>query len=145
MVVLKRLGTRSVTNHEDMMTGLKLAFDHEYEVVDLEAAALTTRDQASVFSRSDVLIAPHGSGLSNAIFLQEGSTVVELLPWEYPNLTFYVALSWFPVRHALFLVREANAYSGMVVDTKALVNRLYHYLERKEKALEINFGWEFKQ
>ena len=46
---------------------------------------------------------------------------VELLPWEYPNLTFYVALSWLPITHAAMVVDGANAYSSMAVDVGALV------------------------
>jgi hypothetical protein len=56
--------------------------------------------------------------------------VVELLPWGYPNLTFYVALSWIPnLRHAVFLVPGAGAYSPMTVDAEVLAERLEAYLE----------------
>ena len=50
--------------------------------------------------------------------------MIELLPWEYPNLTFYVALSWLPVLHAAMVVDGANAYGAMVADVRALTEHL---------------------
>ena len=53
-----------------------------------------------------------------------GAVVIELLPWEYPNLTFYVALSWLPVLHAAMVVEGANAYGAMTADVSALVGHV---------------------
>merc|ERR1712216_876569 len=81
---------------------------------------LTVREQAIAFRQAAIVVAPHGSGLSNCIFLRPGAVVIELLPWEYPNLTFYVALNWLPVVHAALVVDGANAYGAMEADMKAL-------------------------
>ena len=51
-------------------------------------------------------------------------TVVELLPWGYPNLTFYVALAALGVRHLFWIVDGAAAYSSMRVDAPVLVEAL---------------------
>ena len=59
--------------------------------------------------------------------------VIELLPWEYPNLTFYVALSWLPVLHAAMVVDGANAYGAMVADVRSLME---HARELRLEQLE---------
>ena len=58
--------------------------------------------------RRGVVVAPHGSGLSNAVWLGQDDArpppvVVELLPWGYPNLTFYVALAALGARHLVWI------------------------------------------
>lgn len=128
MTVLRRPGARAVRNHAALVAGLRATFDGTYAVVELETEAMRTDAQVAAFRRTTVLVAPHGSGLSNAIHLPPNSTVVELLPWEYPNLTFYVALAWLPLNHAAFLVPDANAYSSMNVDMPALVAAVARYL-----------------
>ena len=128
MTVLRRPGVRSVGNQAALVAGLRSAFNGKYAVEELETEALHVVAQMAAFRRTSVLIAPHGSGLSNSIHLPEGSTVVELLPWEYPNLTFYVALAWLPLKHTFFLVPGANAYSEMSVDVLTLTNALVRRL-----------------
>lgn len=59
--------------------------------------------------------------------------MIELLPWEYPNLTFYVALSWLPVLHAAMVVDGANAYGAMVADVRSLME---HARELRLEQLE---------
>ena len=115
-------------NQAALVAGLRSAFNGKYAVEELETEALHVVAQMAAFRRTSVLIAPHGSGLSNSIHLPEGSTVVELLPWEYPNLTFYVALAWLPLKHTFFLVPGANAYSEMSVDVLTLTNALVRRL-----------------
>ena len=115
-------------NQGHLVASLRSVFNGKYTVEELETEALHAVAQMAAFRRTSVLIAPHGSGLSNAIHLPEGSIIVELLPWEYPNLTFYVALAWLPLKHAVFLVPNANAYSEMKVDIPTLTFALQHYL-----------------
>ena len=150
MLVLKRLGTRSVANHDEMVTALAHEFKGEYEVVEFEAAALPITAQAEALKQAAVFIAPHGSGLANSLFLPDPAVdpaasetgtethpessggrlpvVVELLPWEYPNLTFYVALQWLPLEHLAFLVQGADAYRAMNVDISKLSTALREFL-----------------
>lgn len=50
------------------------------------------REQAALMRASDLLIATHGSGIINAIFMERGSVVVDLLCPHFPELTFTTAV-----------------------------------------------------
>lgn len=69
-----------------------------------------------------------------------GAVVVELLPWEYPNLTFYVALGALPLRHLVFPVEGADAYKAMQVDVPTLVGAMQREIPWKELLTTTNPG-----
>lgn len=139
VLVLKRLGTRSVANHDEMVKVLRSVLGKDgkpgseklsYTVLDIETSTMAVSTQAAWFRRASVVIGPHGSGLSNALFMRKGSILFELLPWEYPNLTFYVALSWLPVRHIAYLVDGANAYRPMNINCSEFARLVAHVLNQ---------------
>lgn len=108
--------------------------------------------QAALFAAAAVVVAPHGSGLANVLFCSPGAVIIELLPWyesfcstsnlqftstlvesnmghrSYPNLTFYVLLSWLPVRHALYLA-SGDAYGPISFDSASFSLALRSYLD----------------
>jgi len=129
MVVLERLGSRRVANHQALVAALRQELGGSYVVVSVQAAGMSVEEQALLFGSAAVLVAPHGSGLSNSIFMPSGSVVLELLPWHYPNLTFYVALTGLPLDHLFYLVRGADAYTSMAVDASDVARRLKAWLQ----------------
>ena len=59
-------------------------------------------DQLALFSSHGVLVAPHGAGLMNAMFLQPRSAVIELFPYGLEHNTFsllvpHCGLAYYPV------------------------------------------------
>ena len=42
--------------------------------------SLSMKKSVALFSKTDILLGPHGAGLSNALFMQPGRGVVEFLP-----------------------------------------------------------------
>mmetsp|Transcript_17242 Transcript_17242/g.44801 ORF Transcript_17242/g.44801 Transcript_17242/m.44801 type:complete len:161 (+) Transcript_17242:3-485(+) len=127
VLVVRRHGARSLGNHDEVVAAFETLCSDEtlgLRVTVFDSTNATVREQAALFRQSALVVAPHGSGLSNCVFLRPGAIVIELLPWEYPNLTFYVALSWLPVLHAAMVVDGANAYGAMVADVRALTEHL---------------------
>ena len=61
----------------------KIAQDLGAEVVDFSALSLI--DQATVASRSSVVIGSHGAALTNALFCRPGSMLVEVISPDYHN------------------------------------------------------------
>ncbi|CAM9295420.1 unnamed protein product, partial [Heterosigma akashiwo] len=84
-------------------------------------------EQAALFGAAAAVVAPHGSGLANLAFaLRPGElTLVELLPWSYPNLTFYLLGAALGLgRHCLWAADGADAYTALRVDVPALMDEL---------------------
>ena len=54
------------------------------------AFTASVAEQASVFASSEVIVAPHGSGLTNLLFCRPGSKVIELFSHTYVNPCYWV-------------------------------------------------------
>jgi hypothetical protein len=57
-----------------------------YEI--LQLTGMTFADQVDLFRSADEIVAPHGAGLSNIIFCQKGTKVLELTSHTYFNPCF---------------------------------------------------------
>jgi hypothetical protein len=74
--------SRSITNHAEMMARLSIEFPMwNFESVQLEKMGIV--DQIRQFSGARGVIAPHGAGLSNILFLPPSSFIVEMFPKHY--------------------------------------------------------------
>ncbi len=79
-------GSRRILGEDELATAL----GHDFESVELER--MSVREQASLFSSADVVVAPHGAGLTNLLFCERPTAVVELVhkdappPYNYRHL-----------------------------------------------------------
>lgn len=64
---------RGVSNEEELLPVLE---EFGYTVKAMEG--LSVSEQAALFSQADVIVAPHGGALTNMVFANKGSKVVEL-------------------------------------------------------------------
>lgn len=64
---------RGVANEDELLPVLK---EFGYTVKAMEG--LSVSEQAALFSQADVIVAPHGGALTNMVFANKGSRVVEL-------------------------------------------------------------------
>ena len=62
------------------------------------------------------------------MWAREGTVVLELLPEEYPNLTYVTALAALGILHALYVVAGAGANGVMDVDAGSVVEALIEAL-----------------
>lgn len=58
----------------------------------IDPAGLEPTDQIKLFASADLIVAPHGAGLSNVVFCRPGTRVVELFP-SFPILPLYTRLA----------------------------------------------------
>jgi capsular polysaccharide biosynthesis protein len=93
-IFIQRKGTRSISNESDL---LSLLSPLGFEPVRLEQ--LNLQQQISLFSQAEAVIGVHGAGLSNIVFCQPDSQIIELLPtaWALPyyqSICKYVGLRY---------------------------------------------------
>lgn len=82
--------TRRLARHRHMANEAELLpvlERHGFEVVALEELAFG--EQVALMHKADVLAAPHGAGLTNAMFMREGAKLLELRQLEGPPLSFF--------------------------------------------------------
>lgn len=77
----------------------------------LHAQELTWNDQLSTFKDVDILIGPHGAGLTNQVFMPSGGTVIELIDRGYFNPCFERLSAISGHRHFSFDVRGRSSQS----------------------------------
>jgi capsular polysaccharide biosynthesis protein len=76
---------RRVSNEDELIAFLGA---RGFETVTL--TGLTVADQAAMFDDAEVIIAPHGSGLTNLLFCRPGTKVIELFSSTYVNPCYWV-------------------------------------------------------
>src|SRR5262249_37642870 len=70
-----------------------------FHAVELDNRSLD--DQANLFSKADFVLAEHGAGLVNTMFMRPGSTVIEMVPkpmvgrWMYRIMAHQFSLNYF--------------------------------------------------
>jgi capsular polysaccharide biosynthesis protein len=53
-------------------------------------SGMSVSEQCELFSSAEVVVAPHGAGLTNLLFCREGTRVVEIFPPTYINPGYWV-------------------------------------------------------
>lgn len=79
---------RRVVNEGELVAALR-GLDFEIVVPGM----ITVSDQARAFSQAEIIIGPHGSGLTNIVFAPEGAHVVELSATRRRHPTFIEKLA----------------------------------------------------
>lgn len=101
LVVIKRLGSRSLTNHDEIL-GLCRELWLGPDVVEHTGQEAFV-EQLALFHSASMVIGPHGAGFSNAIAMKRGSIILEVLPERgsnrlnvcYTMLAFTLELRYF--------------------------------------------------
>lgn len=115
---------RRVLNEEEIVPGLdSLGF----EIIHLED--LTLEEQVQTFHGCDVIIAPHGGGLTNLVFAPRGCKVIELFPVQsldlYHRLSAALDLSYFYVKSRYGAQTKLDLSDYFISETD-LLNTLKH-------------------
>ena len=87
VLVLQRLpsrGTRpgrAILNHDELVLALRRVF-RERQVRTFPPEARPILEQARIWNRAHLVVAPHGAGLSNMLFMPDEARVLELKRWR---------------------------------------------------------------
>ena len=90
--------------------------DQGFEVIHLET--LSWEEQLATCSKANVIVGPHGAGLANALFAEEGTILHEIILASYPNNCFELMASAAGLRYSRTVIERNET-----IDVPALANR----------------------
>ncbi len=117
---------RRVINEEKLIELL-----HQFGFVRYTLEDMSLWEQIQLFSSAEIVIAPHGAGLTNIIFSQKPITVIEFVnPWVSPHYylisTILGFTYWCFECHQPYLQKLRKGKGDMIVD----VESLHHLLKQ---------------
>ncbi|MDJ1175413.1 glycosyltransferase family 61 protein [Roseofilum capinflatum] len=121
---------RKVKNQDQVLEVLE---NFKFELVTLELMSVT--DQALLFSSADVVVAPHGAGLSNIIFCHPGTKVIEIFSPNYVK-PFYWSLANISNLEYYYIMGEGEAPEPYV-DPNKITEDIMVNIESLIKILKI--------
>ncbi|MEO1145641.1 MAG: glycosyltransferase 61 family protein [Cyanobacteria bacterium J06638_22] len=93
-----KAGVRRLINEAHLIAALE---PWGFEVVDLEQFSVV--EQAQLFAEAAIILTVHGSGLTNLVFCQPGTTVIELFAPYYVYPCYWLVASWRNLRYSYLL------------------------------------------
>ena len=126
-------------NHDEMLAGLRHAMDNvgaaRVAIQEFPPTATPLAVTASVWAQAHLVIAPHGAGLTNMIFLPPSATVVEVIAFGqtgavYGRIARELGLKYVECRYNLSEARgrsqlqfvRQRRYTSFVVDVTWLLS-----------------------
>jgi tetratricopeptide (TPR) repeat protein/capsular polysaccharide biosynthesis protein len=92
---------RRVLNEEDVVEVLE-----QFGFVSILPESMSLAEQIAHFYHAEVIVAAHGSGLTNTIFCRQGTKVIELVSPHYISHYYWVSSQYLQLEH-YFLAGEA--------------------------------------
>ena len=110
----KTAAFRRVLNEDELVPVLKR---HGFEIID--PGSLSVREQVGIFSNADVIVSPHSSGLTNLVFCRPGTTVLEIFPKDYFDVSFWTIATIAECRyHAVVGERPGEVVPETVIEAR---------------------------
>lgn len=85
-------------------------------------------DQVRLFQRAEAIIAPHGAALTNLVFAQPGTKVIEFQPWKLQDTFFRlsrsVGLDYYYLKSSTGPVNPMNNHQPLTIDLRTLQETL---------------------
>ncbi len=97
-IYIQRDNGRTILNEDELLAYLlPLGFD----IVKLEE--LSVADQASLFSKAEIIIGPHGSGFTNIVFCKQNTVIVDLFSPNWINPCFWILSNHLQLKYAYLI------------------------------------------
>ncbi|KAL0478780.1 N-acetylglucosaminyltransferase [Acrasis kona] len=79
IVIIRRPNTRAFKNFDEIHKAISDKYSSKYKIIVFQPKG-SFLDQGMVFYNAKLVVAAHGAGLSNQMFMQEGSSLIEIGP-----------------------------------------------------------------
>ncbi|MCJ1360655.1 MAG: hypothetical protein MMC33_010664 [Icmadophila ericetorum] len=132
-----RDNSRYILNEEELLIGMNATFGNMKGVeisIRHDFGALSFEEQINVAANSDIMIGPHGAGMTHVLFLKPQSVLIELIPngWADPG---YRNLAIFSEKTYLFWQQTNESLSE---DTTMRDGKLVHLGRSNNFAVHVN-------
>lgn len=129
-IFISRKVFRTIINEYQVFELLK---NFNFQRIYLEELAV--KDQAKLFANADIIVAIHGAGLTNLVFCDKKTCVIELYPPSYVNRCFLGISQQIGINHIMIMGDQTGLSE---IDIKYYHFQMGKYaLEELEKALNI--------
>lgn len=118
---------RKILNEEELYPLLK-----REGFITIRPGTHTFAEQVALFKEAQVVLAPHGAGLSNIVFCPPHAKIIEIFPTGIPCICFWAIANLLKLEYHYFRGEEENkqhlredaAYRDIIVDPRKLVKTL---------------------
>lgn len=100
---------------------------------------MTVLEQAQMFAQAEIIISPHGSGLTNLVFCQPNTTVIELFAPRYLRTDYWMVSQLLKLNH-YYILGHYNTCAPLrdLMFQSALTEDIYIELASIRSAIRIN-------
>ncbi len=110
---------------------------NQYGFISVALESISFLEQVALFAHAKVIVGAHGSGLTNTVFCNHGTTVVEIFSPNYIRQYFWVISQQLQLNHyyllgevfACYPLRQLMYYSPLVEDILVNLNQLRAVVE----------------
>lgn len=88
----------------------------EFNYVEVFLEDLNLEQQALLLNECSHVIAPHGAGLPNIIYCNPGTKVLEILPYTWTNVIYWIYAEYQHLEYSVFLAGDKNAQPDGYLD-----------------------------
>lgn len=115
---------RKIVNEDELIPILN---QHNYEIV--YAEELTFQEQITLFSQTKILISMHGAALTNMMYMNEDSIVLEIRnkDWSSQPLCFFQLANNFNIQWNYLEstpIEPENNFNDVIIDSNLLLDKL---------------------
>jgi hypothetical protein len=123
LLVVQRKGSRAISNHDALVSGLSGAFTACRTVV--HTGHESVLNQLQLFRSSTVIVAPHGAGLANIVACKKSTLILELMVAGKDVNICYMAMAFKLFLHYMMMTVPGSSHSGtMIVDVNQVLSML---------------------
>ncbi len=96
-----------------------------FQSVHLES--LSVREQATLFSNTDIVLSLHGTGLTNIVFCQPHTKIIEVFPQSSTPMMYRKIASYYNLKYFYLLCKDIdNSHSKEAPHLNELIFNLNH-------------------